>query len=86
MFGRAVFEVIEVKGDPMVKKQDFEAEKKSKSCKKIKYPTFLLCLASIYVLEMGQKQQSMLDQKLFQPKCDIRQGGLDCSFHSRSLG
>ena len=34
MFGRAVFEVIEVKGDPMVKKQDFEAEKKSKLMEK----------------------------------------------------
>ena len=26
----------------------------------------------IFLLEMDQNQQSMLDQKLFQPKCDIR--------------
>ena len=34
MFGRVVFEVIEVKGGPMVKEQDFEAEKNEKKCKK----------------------------------------------------
>jgi hypothetical protein len=27
MFGRAVFDIIEVKGGPMVKKRDFGAEK-----------------------------------------------------------
>ena len=30
MFGRAIFEVIEVKGGRMVKERDFEAEKNSK--------------------------------------------------------
>jgi hypothetical protein len=36
MYGRAVFEVIEVKRGCMVKERNFEAEKK---CKKFKYPT-----------------------------------------------
>ena len=32
----------------------------------------MLCVTSIFLLEMDQNQQSMLDQKLFQSKCDIR--------------
>ena len=63
MFGRAVFEVIEVKGSRMVKEQDLRPKKKSKikiNVKQFKYPTLLLCLTAIFLLEMGQNQQSKL--------------------------
>ena len=58
MLGRAVFEDIEVEGGCMVKEQDFEAEKNE--CKKVKHPTLLLCLMDIFLLEIGQNQQSPL--------------------------
>ena len=49
MFGRAVFEVIEVKGGHMVKFLRLK-----KMLKKIKYPTLFLCYIAIFMLEMGQ--------------------------------
>ena len=55
MFGRVFFEVIEVKGGRMVKERDFEAEKMKSFFLKIKYPSL-----SIYLLELGQNQQSPL--------------------------
>ena len=60
MFGRAVFEVIEVKGGHMVKDWDYVAEIIKINVKKIKYPTLLLCIMAIFLLEMGQNQQSPL--------------------------
>ena len=60
MFARAVFEAIEVKGGRMVKQRGFEAEKNQNKCKKMKYPTLVLCLLVIFWLEMGLNQQLSL--------------------------
>ena len=53
IFACVVFEAIEVKGDRMVKRRDFEAEENKNKCKKIKCVTLVLCLMVIFQLEVG---------------------------------
>ena len=58
MFGRAVFEVIEVKGSRMVKEQDFEAEKKIQNpnkCKTIQISNFTFMSYGHFLARNGSK-------------------------------
>ena len=61
---QGLFEDAEAKRGLQVKKADFEAY-----LKKISFPTLLLCVIVVFPLEMGQNQQSSLNNRKMSTNC-----------------
>jgi hypothetical protein len=59
MFEWGLFEDAEVERGRLVKEANFEAEKKI-NIKRFSFPSLLLCVKAVFLLEMGQNQQSQL--------------------------